>query len=110
MSSCACYNEQTKGGKNMLYRRVKGIRSDMDHTQKEFADILGISLRSYRNKENGEIGFTQLEMIKIMLYAQISFEEAGKLFFSKYSNEELYRKNNLDNFVKEALQSKKVKY
>ena len=35
----------------MIVRKIKGLRSDLGLTQKEFANKLGMSLRSYRNKE-----------------------------------------------------------
>lgn len=38
------------------YRRMTG------KTQSYFADVLGISLNSYANKENGRTQFTQQEM------------------------------------------------
>ena len=38
----------------MLYRKIKGIRSDLGLTQQEMANYLGISIRAYRNKEKGE--------------------------------------------------------
>ena len=38
------------------YRRMTG------KTQSYFADVLGISLNSYANKENGKTQFTQQEM------------------------------------------------
>lgn len=94
------------GVKTMLYRKVRGIRSDLDLTQEEFANILGMSLRSYRNKEKGDVSFTQTEMIKIMLYAQLSIEEAGLLFFSKQANQELYEKCDLDHFVNNSLRNR----
>ena len=80
----------------MLYRKIKGIRSDLGMTQEEMAEYLGISCRSYRNKEKGLSPFNQIEMILIIMCSGLSFEEAGKLFFDKSSNEELYK-----NFIRE---------
>lgn len=36
-----------EGGKDMLYRKIKGIRSDLGLTQQEMANYLGISIRAY---------------------------------------------------------------
>lgn len=80
-----------KGGKDMLYRKIKGIRSDLGLTQQEMANYLGISIRAYRNKEKGEAPFNQIEMILIMEKANMTPEEAGALFFNKESNLELYK-------------------
>lgn len=80
-----------EGGKDMLYRKIKGIRSDLGLTQKEMANYLGISIRAYRNKEKGEAPFNQIEMILIMEKANMTPEEAGALFFNKESNLELYK-------------------
>lgn len=75
----------------MLYRKIKGIRSDLGLTQQEMANYLGISIRAYRNKEKGEAPFNQIEMILIMEKANMTPEEAGALFFNKESNLELYK-------------------
>lgn len=80
-----------EGGKDMLYRKIKGIRSDLGLTQQEMANYLGISIRAYRNKEKGEAPFNQIEMILIMEKANMTPEEAGALFFNKESNLELYK-------------------
>ena len=80
-----------EGGKGMLYRKIKGIRSDLGLTQQEMANYLGISIRAYRNKEKGEAPFNQIEMILIMEKANMTPEEAGALFFNKESNLELYK-------------------
>ena len=75
----------------MLYRKMKGIRSDLGMTQQEMADYLGISIRAYRNKEKGDAPFNQLEMILIMEKAKLTPEEAGVLFLSKEANLNLYK-------------------
>ena len=75
----------------MLYRKMRGIRSDLGLTQEEMAQYLGISIRAYRNKEKGMAPFSQIEMILIMKRANLTCEEAGQIFLSFESNEELYK-------------------
>ncbi len=42
--------------------RVKGYRVMLGLTQKEMADVLGLSAQSYYLKENGRVKFTYDEM------------------------------------------------
>jgi putative transcriptional regulator len=49
----------------MNVRKVIGKRNESKLTQEEMAKKLGISLRSYSNKENGKTDFTASELIKI---------------------------------------------
>lgn len=45
--------------------KVKGYRHMIGKSQKEFAKILGLSVKTYNHKENGKNEFTQKEMYKI---------------------------------------------
>ncbi len=75
----------------MFYRKVIGVRSDLGLTQEEMAKLLNISVRTYRNKERGLLPFNQIEMIIIMKKANLTFEEAGLIFFAEEANKELYQ-------------------
>ena len=83
----------------MIVRKIKGLRSDLGLTQKEFANKLGMSLRSYRNKEKGEYPFNQIEMVKIMMIAGSTPQEAGELFFSEAANTNFYNCFDLYGFL-----------
>ncbi len=74
----------------MLYRKMKGLRSDMGMTQEDMSSFLGIGIRNYRNKEKGITPFTQVEIILIMKKANLSYQEVGEIFFNKESNKLLY--------------------
>lgn len=50
---------------------IKAIRVDLEKSQAEFAEIIGKSLPTYCNKENGKIKFTFDEVQKISLYSGI---------------------------------------
>ena len=49
-----------------MLNAVKGYRIMIGKTQKQFADLLGISEGSYRHKELGKSEFKQTEMKKII--------------------------------------------
>lgn len=68
------------------YRRMTG------KTQSYFADILGISLNSYANKENGKTQFTQQEM-------QLFYSELKK-YISDITVEDIFFKEELQKITK----------
>lgn len=47
----------------------------MGVTQEQAAQVLGLSVRGYWNKENGETEFRQSEMLKLANLLQISADE-----------------------------------
>ena len=49
-----------------MLNAVKGYRIMIGKTQKQFADLVGISEGSYRHKELGKSEFKQTEMKKII--------------------------------------------
>lgn len=46
-------------------QRLKAYRTLLDISQQEMADIIGISIHSYHNKENKKSEFTHSELQKI---------------------------------------------
>ena len=45
--------------------KLRGLRAEKGLSQKEIADLLGISSTSYNFKENGERQFTEKEVLKL---------------------------------------------
>ena len=68
------------------YRRMTG------KTQSYFADVLGISLNSYANKENGKTQFTQQEMH--LFYSEL------KKYISDITVEDIFFKEELQKITK----------
>jgi DNA-binding XRE family transcriptional regulator len=68
------------------YRRMTG------KTQSYFADVLGISLNSYANKENGKNQFTQQEMH--LFYSEL------KKYISDITVEDIFFKEELQKITK----------
>lgn len=72
------------------------IRKSMRLTQKDMADILGLSLRNYRDKENKVLPFSQTEIIKISIYLKLSRDEIYKIFLDYNSNKKLFENQNIE--------------
>lgn len=68
------------------YRRMTG------KTQSYFSDVLGISLNSYANKENGKTQFTQQEMY--LFYSEL------KKYISDITVEDIFFKDKLQKITK----------
>lgn len=51
-----------------MYRNLKGLRAKFNLTQSDMAEILGISIVSYNQKEKGIKQFTIKEAKKISKY------------------------------------------
>ena len=47
---------------------IRQIRKNMRLTQQDLANVLGLSLRNYRDKENKVVSFSQKEIIKLVIY------------------------------------------
>lgn len=80
----------------MITKNLKAIRREKGINQKSIAKILGISLRSYRNKENGLRPFDQIEMIKIIQIINLTLPQAAEVFFSKEVNQELFKQYDIE--------------
>lgn len=65
---------------------IKGYRNHLGMTQKKLADYLGISITSYRNKENGITSFTDDEKILFTDLVKTIFPNVTieSIFFTKY--------------------------
>ena len=60
------------------FRRKRGI------TQSQMSEIIGINIKTYRNKEEGLTQFLQSEIMKIIIAFDLGPEDAFSLFFLKY--------------------------
>lgn len=59
---------------------VEEIRQSLNLTQREFAERLGISRRSYTNKIQGVFNWTVPELLKVAEYGEITIPSgSGKL-------------------------------
>lgn len=72
------------------------IRKSMRLTQQDMADILGLSLRNYRDKENKMLPFNQTEIIKMAIYLRLSRDEIYKIFIDYNNNKELFDNQNIE--------------
>lgn len=79
---------------------IKELRKKSKHTQKELSDILGISERNYRAKENGELPFNQIEIIQLIKIYNLQKEELYELFYIN-AFQSTFWKNNLIKFKKQ---------
>ena len=59
----------------MYLKKLKDLREDSDLTQKEIADILGISQRYYSNLESGNRTLSVDLLIKIANFYNVSLDE-----------------------------------
>lgn len=55
--------------------KLRGKRVEHGYTQAQFAELVGISLPSYRLKECGEIDFRMKEINKILELLNCTYEE-----------------------------------
>ena len=55
--------------------KLRGKRVEHGYTQAQFAELVGISLPSYRLKECGEIHFRMKEINKILELLNCTYEE-----------------------------------
>ena len=58
----------------MILKRLRDLREDHDITQKEIADVLGISQRYYSNLENGTRTISAETLIQIAEYYDVSLD------------------------------------
>lgn len=61
-----------------MYRELKSLRVKYNITQKQIAEILGITPESYSNKETGKYNFTLEEALKISQMFKLPIEDIFK--------------------------------
>ncbi len=60
---------------------VKDLRHEYNITQSEMSRFIGVSERNYREKENGKVPFTQLEIMKIIFMFELESDDVFRLFY-----------------------------
>ena len=74
-------------------------------TQQDLANVLGLSLRNYRDKENKVVSFSQKEIIKLVIYLKLNRDEIHKIFIDYETNKQLFDNKSLET-IKAELNSK----
>ena len=74
-------------------------------TQQDLANVLGVSLRNYRDKENKVVSFSQKEIIKLVIYLKLNRDEIHKIFIDYENNKKLFDNKSLET-IKAELNSK----
>lgn len=74
-------------------------------TQQDLANVLGVSLRNYRDKENKVVSFSQKEIIKLVIYLKLNRDEIHKIFIDYENNKQLFDNKSLET-IKAELNSK----
>lgn len=75
---------------------IRQIRKAMRLTQQDLADILGLSLRNYRDKENRIVSFSQKEIIELSVYLKLNREEIYSIFIDFENNRSLFENRSLE--------------
>ena len=73
----------------MIYTNIyslKQLRQYYNITQLEVSNLIGISYRSYRDKEKGVIPFSQIEIIKLIKLFELEENDCYQLFYKDYLN------------------------
>lgn len=83
----------------MTYKSIKDIRKKANLTQIEISNMLGMSERNYRAKENGNLPFNQLEIMKLIQMFKLEKEELYELFYLN-AFETSFWKNDLGKYSK----------
>ena len=65
-------------------------------TQQDLANVLGLSLRNYRDKENKVVSFSQKEIIKLVIYLKLNRDEIHKIFIDYENNKQLFDNKSLE--------------
>lgn len=81
---------------------IRKIRKAMRLNQQDVANILGLSLRNYRDKENKVTSFTQKEIIKLVIYLKLSREEIYAIFIDYENNKKLFNNQSIEE-LKESM-------
>ena len=84
---------------------IRQIRKNMRLTQQDLANVLGLSLRNYRDKENKAVSFSQKEIIKLVIYLKLNRDEIHKIFIDYENNKQLFDNKSLET-IKAELNSK----
>ena len=83
----------------MSYKNIKDLRKNYNLTQSQISNMLGVSERNYRAKENGELPFTQLELMKLIKLFNLQKDESFELFYWNAFNTKFW-KNDFIRFIK----------
>ena len=60
---------------------LKRTRLYKGYQQYEVADGIGISRQTYNSKENGKSSFNIHELIRIVIFLNLTFNEVNEIFF-----------------------------
>ena len=60
---------------------LKEIRISYELTQIQVSDFVGLSMRHYREKESGNIPFSQTEIMRMIELFNLDADEVSTLFF-----------------------------
>lgn len=60
---------------------LKRTRLYKGYQQYEVADGIGISRQTYNSKENGKSSFNIDELIRIVIFLNLTFNEVNEIFF-----------------------------
>ena len=85
--------------------KIKLLRNKNNETQQDLANVLGLSLRNYRDKENKVVSFSQKEIIKLVIYLKLNRDEIHKIFIDYENNKQLFDNKSLET-IKAELNSK----
>ena len=66
---------RAKEGRRMQQKLFIERKLERKMTQKDMADLLGISVMTYQRKESGEYPFNQDEMFKIAEYFDVKIDD-----------------------------------
>ena len=64
-----------------IMESLRQLRKQNKLTQAQMGNIIGISSRAYREKEKLKAPFSQIEMIKIIIYFNLSSADAYNIFY-----------------------------
>lgn len=71
----------------MVYKDIyslKDLRKHYNLTQLQVSNLIGISSRSYREKENGLVPFSQIEIVKLIKLFELEETDTYQLFYKDY--------------------------
>ena len=61
---------------------LKRTRMYKGYQQYEVADSIGLSRQTYNYKENGKSPFNAYEIVKLVSFLRLNFDEVNKIFFN----------------------------
>lgn len=80
---------------NKSFSNVRELRKSYSLTQDEMSYFIGISVRNYREKERGNIPFSQIEIMKIILLFDLNPDDVYRLFYTKCINSSFWKRNDV---------------